>query len=214
MHIVSVAVLSVGTGRELIGSIVRVAQLGQVRKFDQDMRAALSATLSRISAVTNADWRSIGISTYHPRGILIFRKLRLVDQLRLGTGPVVPAMCRPGAGIVGRAYEEQDFRSTNWELVYKDAMSGGLREWNERSRYDSYQLTWGQVSCTDGFSWIAACPVFSEGGKLLGVVSADASTDLSITEVRIILRNLAGTMGRIGPPPASWWSFVAHKAGV
>lgn len=207
----AVVALVVVSGVEVFGSVVDRVQLPRVRQFEQELRAVLSAGISQLAHNSTADWREIGVSAYHARGLPWVRRLVLVDNLRLGTGPKFGVRWRPGRGVVGTAYQQQDLLSVDWESYFKSAESGGPAAWLARGDLDRFGLSWGELMRTKALVGIAACPVFSENGELIGVVCVEAPTDLSTQRIGETMRDIANAVGDLGAPPASWWSYVGRR---
>ncbi|GAB3745153.1 hypothetical protein GCM10027598_81160 [Amycolatopsis oliviviridis] len=198
-------------GIELFGTVVDRLQLPRVRGFEQELRAVLSAGISQLAHHSPAAWREIGVSAYQIRGLRWSRRLVLVDSLRLGTGPKVGVRWRPGLGVIGTAYQQQDLLSVDWESYFKSAESAGPTAWQARTELDRFGLSWGELMRTKALVGVTACPVYGENGDLIGVVCADAPTDLSSQQVGATMRDIANAVGDLGTPPASWWSYVGRR---
>ncbi|GAB2851417.1 hypothetical protein [Lentzea nigeriaca] len=196
---------------EVLGSVVDHVQMPRVRQFEQELRAVLSAGISQLAVSSVADWRDIGVSAYHARGVPWLRRLVLVDSLRLCSGPKLGSRWRPGRGVIGTAYEQEDLLAVDWESYFKSAESGGPNSWRARSDLDRFGLSWGELMRTKALVGVAACPVWSEGGKLTGVVCVEAPADLSAAGVGAIIRDIAIAVGDLGTPPASWWNYVGRR---
>lgn len=210
----SVVILAFVAGNDVWATVLQHTQLSRVRQFDQDIRVLLSATISQVAERTKAEWYAIGVSAYQVRGMPGARRLRRIERLHLGTGPTMPYQYRLNAGVPGEAYTSQEFVAIDWQEFYEKAVVEGFHRWKARNVADTFRLSWGELATTCNHKSMAACPVFSGGGTLVGVVAVDAPTDLTTKETQGILRDLAVSIGRLGPPPKAWWAFVATKASA
>ncbi|QFZ18468.1 hypothetical protein [Saccharothrix syringae] len=211
---VAVGLCLLATVHELGSFVSYFGHLGALRSYDQDVRALLSATLSRVEAGTGIDWRSVGVSAYCLRGVPWRRRLIMIDELRLGSGPMPgqPPL-RPGKGVVGVACKRSEGVCSNWEDYVKVSIAMGRQRWERQDKEARFGLTWGELLRTESLTWVSAFPVYSRTAKLVGVVAVDAPTDLSGADVSRVIRDLAASMGDVGSPPRSWWSYVGRRNG-
>jgi hypothetical protein len=209
---IAVILLMVTVVHELFSFVSYFRHLGKIRNFDRNIRAILSATISQIEKATGAQWQSIGVSSYCIRGAPWRQALLLVEDLRLGGGVTRQfPRWRPDKGLIGRSYVDEDVVCEDWQKFFKESMALGRDAWLGRTEKERYGLTWGELMRTGQLVWIAACPVYSEAGKAIGVVAVDAPMDLSVAAVEPVLREVGAALGDVGKPPGSWWSYVVRR---
>lgn len=208
---VALAMFMVTVLHELLNIASFFRQLRDIRKFDHELRAVLSAGIAQIEKKSGVDWQSVGISSYCVRG-LVRKDLRLVEDLRLGVAArILMPKYRPGKGVVGLCFTTAEAISRDWGEFFKSSVAAGREAWLERAATERYGLSWGELMRTEHLTWVSATPVFSPDGRSIGVVSVDAPVDLSTDAVAQVLRELGVALGDVGKPPTSWWSFIAHR---
>jgi hypothetical protein len=207
----SVAVLAVAAGLELIQASISIAQLSRIQSFDRDVRAILSGGLHEFVTLTKIDWSRVGVHAFllHRRGMA--KQLVKVGGIRLGSIPFMHRpRWRPGKGVIGIAFQRSSGVAVDWNEVFEHAEGAGRVAWESKDKEARFGLSWEELMLTRQYRGIVARPIYSSGRGRVGCVAIDAPTgadELAKPDVQDIIHNIAAGIDRLGQPPRAWWRY-------
>lgn len=208
----AVGTLAAIASYDAVKSIGDAIQLDKIRKYDRELRAALSTGVLQTVNAFSLPWDEIAVYRYEPRGYWRWRKLHRVSAVRAGAAPALRGeRWRVGAGIVGTAFAEEVVVADEWRLFVAAAMAQTPSGWAARPAAARYNLSWGELMRAERYDGIVASPTFGINGKPDGCIAICGPlkmSDLVSAEMQAILARLAGQMDLIGPAPRGWWSSI------
>jgi hypothetical protein len=208
----SVIVLAFYICWEAVRSVNYAVQAKQIRSYDNDLRAAVSAAVSATVLATGVPWDEITICYYRRRGVLRQRLARVGAFSAGAEVTTAQRSTRSGVDVVGTAFATQEIIAVEWRSFVLAATAQGLAKWRERDPDSRYGLTWGQLRRSHQPEGVVASPTFDVRGKPDGCILLTGPLkehDLCGDEMRRTLDDLATVLDLIGPPPPGWWG--AHE---
>lgn len=202
---------------EAVRSVNYALQAARIREYDNDLRAALSAVITRTVACTGVAWDKISVRYYRRRGLLFRHGLVQIAAVRAGAD-IAEARhpIRLGEGVIGVAVAEQVIVGVQWGQFVSAATAAGPLAWAALSKPERYGLSWGQLRRAAQRSaqpeGVVASPTFDPAGRPDGCILVSGpleSPDLASEAMRQTLDELATTLDHLGGPPAGWWG--AHE---
>jgi len=211
---ISVAVVAFFICYDAVRSVNYALQASSIRKYDNDLRAALSALIAAVVTCTGAPWDKITVRCYRLRRVRLRRRLVQTAAVRAGAD-VADARhpMRPGEGVAGTAFADQVIVGEEWGQFVRTATEQGPAAWDQRTPAKRYGLTWGQLRRSTQADGVVASPTFDRDGRPDGciLVSGPLKTpDLVSDDLRQALDDLATVLDKLGPPPSGWWSTHEH----
>ncbi|GIE96183.1 hypothetical protein Ari01nite_36480 [Paractinoplanes rishiriensis] len=206
---VSVALVAFSVFYDAAVAVTNAIHDAEVRKYEDGLRQAMSATIGRIVEDFDAPWDKVAVYYYLARRVSYFRHLARVDGVRAGIAAAeMEHRFRLGVGIVGVAFLERDIVALEWRDFARAANIKGPQAWERRPARQRYGLTWGQLRRSPPEDGMVASPTYGPDGKPVGcilVCSPLKRATLGSDAMRQILDQCAATLDRLGPPPKGWW---------
>jgi hypothetical protein len=194
---------------DAVRSVNQVARYGRTREYDNNLRAAMSATVAMIVNTFGTPWDELTVQYYRARRFLWWRRLVRVGGIRAGASSEdLQRGVRPSFGLVGAAYSELVIIAEQWQDFVRNATKQGPEAWAGRNARDRYGLSWGQLRRLPRPEGVVASPTFDFKGRPDGCVQVAGPlklADLTSDAMRQVLDDLATVLDRLGPPPAGWW---------
>jgi hypothetical protein len=210
----SVVVLALIIGFDTVREVNYFLRVRQIREYELDLRAVLSAAVSGIVSATGTPWDLVAVRYYRRRGLGSRRRLVTVTAIMAGADVQESHReIREGVGLVGMAFTTQEIMAAEWNEFVRIATIQGKQTWDQRAEPDRYGLSWGQLRSSLRADGMVASPTFSTAnGDPDGCILVSGSlnlTELKSDKTRRVLDDLATVLDRLGPPPPGWWS--AHE---
>lgn len=185
-----------------------VVQRKRERQYDKDQayRNMLSITLLRVEDLTSIPCAGIGVHVYEIRTRLTpIREIRRDGPLRQELSrahryrvSTLPTPCdirwTKAKGVVGRAWANRAFEVVDMATFDASVRTLNQPDWDSRSAESRLGLSFAEfVKISGRYDAVAAAPIVSNEGKVLGCVSLDVKFDggFSLLSKDAIRRELA-----------------------
>jgi hypothetical protein len=210
---ISVITLALLILYDAVRTVNYALQIGQIRKYDNNLRAALSSVISSVVRDSGVPWDEVAVRYYRARRMLLRRDLLLIAAIQAGANIEDSSrVVRSGKGIVGMAFSDQEVIALEWRELVRVATDEGREKWEMRSEAARYGLSWGQLRRSEQPEGMLASPTFGVDGQPNGCILLSGPLklpDMQNDELRLTLDDVATILDLLGAPPRGWWGTHA-----
>lgn len=220
LYICLIIAFLVSATSQTLNALAVKADAVSVRAFEAEVEAAMAATLLRVVKCFGVGVDQVGVHVFLFRGGFIwgqvYGRLVLVGRLRIGARPRMHRpRWAPGKGVVGRAWQSNNYVAEDWADVRDKGMALGPEKWHGLPAVQRYGMSWQELEASREYRLIAARPIINlvdGNGRASGCVVIDAQCGLPTThtELQSILAELASSIEELEAPPKAWLSQRKH----